>query len=69
MINFSEDKKLKVKLNNKPLKVPNFLMDRTLKFQLFFFLNQKKNDKQEELNNINNLKIFFKNLYLLKKQL
>jgi len=69
LINFSDDKKVKIKLNNKPLKVPDFLMDRTLKFQLFFFLNQKKNDKHEELNNINNLKIFFKNLYLLKKQL
>lgn len=68
-LNFSKDGNIRAKLNGKTVKIPSVLMSKTIKYQLYFFLKQRKNDKKIELNNFLNLKKFFKNLYLLKKKL
>ncbi len=68
-INFSKDNDVKVKFNGKLVKIPNKLMSKTIKYQLYFFLKSGKNDKSIVLNNFKNLKNFFKNLYLLKEKL
>jgi len=68
-LNFSKDSNIKAKLNNKTIRIPSLLMSKTIKYQLYFFLKQRKNDKKIELNNFLNLKNFFRNLYLLKEKL
>jgi len=68
-LNFSKHTDVKVKFNGKKIKIPSKLMSKTIKYQLYFFLRLKKNDKKIELNNFINLENFFDNLYLLKKKL
>lgn len=68
-LDFSKDTSLNVKFNEKKLKIPFQFMNKTLKYQLFFFLKQKINVKNKELNSLKNLEIFFKNMYILKKKL
>lgn len=68
-LNFSKDSNIKAKLNGKTIRIPSVLMSKTIKYQLYFFLKQRKNDKKIELNNFLNLKKFFRNLYLLKEKL
>ena len=66
-LNFSKDTNVKVKFNGKIIKIPSKLLSNTIKYQLYFFLKLKKNDKKIQLNNFINLKNFFKSLYVLKK--
>ena len=68
-LNFSKDTKVKVKFNGKIIKIPSKLLSNTIKYQLYFFLKLKKNDKKIQLNNFINLKNFFKSLHVLKKKL
>ena len=68
-INFSNDEKVICNIDKKIIKIPSYLLSKTLKYQLYFFLKQKKLNNKDELNNIKNLNNFFKYANLIKKNL
>ena len=68
LINFSNDQNIKIKLNNKILKLPNEVCQKTLKYQLFSFFNLKSYDSKGTANDVRNLNNLFKSLIKLHKK-
>ena len=68
LINFSNDQNIKIKLNNKILKLPNEVCQKTLKYQLFSFFNLKSYDSKRTANDVRNLNNLFKSLIKLHKK-
>jgi hypothetical protein len=64
-INFSKDLKIQGRIDKNLIKFPKYVIDTTLKYQLFFFLNLKnyKSDLlPNDIRNLNNLLLSLKNL-------
>ena len=68
LINFSKDNQIKVRLNNKIIKVPINYCDKTIKYQLFSYFKLKNYQSNKAINDIRNLKNLLEGLKGLRKQ-
>ena len=66
-VNFSNDKNIILKFDNKKIKIPKSVCQTTLKYQIFTFLNSDQSNAKKIVNNIKNLKNLFISLDRLKK--
>ncbi len=66
-INFSNDKKVIVKYDDQKIQIPDFVCQKTLKFQILDFLNSNYLNSKKNANNLFNLKNLFISLNKIKK--